>query len=156
MGYDLHRLTAGRPLILGGVTIPSDRGALGHSDADVVCHAVIDAILGAAAIGDIGQHFPDSDPQWKGARSLDLLGRVVALAAQRGFEIGNVDVTVVLETPKLREHIEAIRRSLGAGLGVEVDRVSVKAKTNEGVDAIGRGEAIAADAVATLRLRITD
>ena len=151
LGYDLHRLVAGQSLILGGVTISSERGALGHSDADVVCHAVTDAILGAATMGDIGLHFPDSDPRWKNARSLDLLQQVVAMAATGGFEIGNVDVTVVLESPKLRAHIDAIRAALGIVLRVEVDRVSVKAKTNEGVDAIGRGEAIAAHAIALVR-----
>ena len=151
LGYDLHRLVPGRPLILGGVTIPSERGALGHSDADVVCHAVTDAILGAAALGDIGLHFPDSDPRWKDARSLDLLRQTVSMAVERGFEVGNVDVTVMLESPKLRGHIGQIRRSLATVLGIEADRISVKAKTNEGVDAIGRGEAIAAHAIALVR-----
>lgn len=154
LGCDLHRLASGRPLILGGVTIPSERGALGHSDADVVCHAVTDAILGAAALGDIGLYFPDSDPRWKDARSLDLLRQAVSMAEERGFEIGNVDVTVMLESPKLRGHIDRIRASLAAVLGIDVDRISVKAKTNEGVDAIGRGEAIAAHAVALLRSRV--
>jgi 2-C-methyl-D-erythritol 4-phosphate cytidylyltransferase/2-C-methyl-D-erythritol 2,4-cyclodiphosphate synthase len=152
-GCDLHRLVAGRPLVLGGVTIPSELGALGYSDADVVCHALTDAILGAAALGDIGSHFPDSDPRWKGARSLDLLQQTVTMAVEQGFEVGNVDVTVMLEAPKLRGHIDEIRRSLAAVLGIEVDRISVKAKTNEGVDAIGRGEAIAAQAIALLRSR---
>jgi len=151
LGYDLHRLVPGRPLILGGVTIPSERGALGHSDADVVCHAVTDAILGAAALGDIGLHFPDSDPRWKDARSLDLLRQTVSMAVERGFEVGNVDVTVILELPKLGGHIGQIRRSLATVLGIETDRISVKAKTNEGVDAIGRGEAIAAHAIALVR-----
>jgi 2-C-methyl-D-erythritol 4-phosphate cytidylyltransferase/2-C-methyl-D-erythritol 2,4-cyclodiphosphate synthase len=153
LGCDLHRLVSGRPLILGGVTIPSERGALGHSDADVVCHAVTDAILGAAALGDIGLHFPDSDPRWKDARSLDMLRQTVSMAAESGFEIGNVDVTVMLESPKLRGHIDQIRGSLAAVLGIEAERISVKAKTNEGLDAIGRGEAIAAQAVALLRSR---
>jgi 2-C-methyl-D-erythritol 4-phosphate cytidylyltransferase / 2-C-methyl-D-erythritol 2,4-cyclodiphosphate synthase len=150
-GYDLHRLVSGRPLILGGVTIPSDRGALGHSDADVVCHAVTDAILGAAALGDIGRHFPDTDARWKDADSLDLLRRVVQLVADRGLMVGNVDVTVILETPKIRGHVDAMRDSLAAALGIDAARVSVKGKTNEGVDAIGRGEAIAAHAIALLR-----
>jgi 2-C-methyl-D-erythritol 4-phosphate cytidylyltransferase/2-C-methyl-D-erythritol 2,4-cyclodiphosphate synthase len=152
-GYDLHRLVAGRPLILGGVTIASDRGALGHSDADVVCHAVTDAILGAAALGDIGRHFPDTDPRWKGANSLDLLRRVVQLAAEQGLIVGNVDVTVILETPKVRDHVDAMRASLASALGLDIARVSIKAKTNEGVDAVGRGEAIAAHAIALLRSR---
>ena len=153
LGCDLHRLVPGRPLILGGVTIPSDRGALGHSDADVVCHAVTDAILGAAALGDIGLHFPDTDPRWKDARSLDLLRQVVAMAVESGFEVGNVDVTVMLESPKLRGHIDQIRAALAPVLGIAGDQISVKAKTNEGVDAIGRGEAIAAQAIVLLRSR---
>jgi len=151
LGYDVHRLIPGRALVIGGVTIPSERGALGHSDADVVCHAVTDAILGAAALGDIGLHFSDTDPRWKDARSLDLLRRTVLLAAESGFEIGNVDVTVMLESPRLRSRIDEIRASLATVLGIGADRISVKAKTNEGVDAIGRGEAIGAHAVALLR-----
>jgi 2-C-methyl-D-erythritol 4-phosphate cytidylyltransferase/2-C-methyl-D-erythritol 2,4-cyclodiphosphate synthase len=150
-GYDLHRLVAGRPLILGGVTIPAERGALGHSDADVVCHAVTDAILGAAGLGDIGRQFPDSDPRWKDAHSIGLLQNVVALVREQGFEIGNVDVTVILEAPKIRDHIDAMRASVAAALGIDVARVSVKGKTNEGVDAVGRGEAIAAHAIALIR-----
>jgi 2-C-methyl-D-erythritol 4-phosphate cytidylyltransferase/2-C-methyl-D-erythritol 2,4-cyclodiphosphate synthase len=150
-GYDLHRLVAGRPLILGGVTIPAERGALGHSDADVVCHAVTDAILGAAGLGDIGRRFPDSDPRWKDASSIGLLRNVVALVREQGFEIGNVDVTVILEAPKIRDHVDAMRASVAAALGIDVARVSVKGKTNEGVDAVGRGEAIAAHAIALIR-----
>jgi 2-C-methyl-D-erythritol 4-phosphate cytidylyltransferase/2-C-methyl-D-erythritol 2,4-cyclodiphosphate synthase len=152
-GYDLHRLVAGRPLVLGGVIIPSASGAIGHSDADVVCHAVTDAVLGAASLGDIGLHFPDTDPRWKDASSRDLLSRAVALVAERGFEVGNVDVTVVLEAPKLRPYVDEMRSSLAAALGLDADRVSIKAKTNEGMDAIGRGEAIAAYAVALVRSR---
>ena len=151
-GYDLHRLVAGRPLVLGGVTIESDRGALGHSDADVVCHAITDAVLGAACLGDIGRHFPDSEPRWKDASSLDLLARAVTLAAGRGFEVGNVDVTVVLERPKIREHVDAMRANVARALGVAPDRVSIKGKTNEGADCVGRGEAIAAHAVALIRV----
>jgi 2-C-methyl-D-erythritol 4-phosphate cytidylyltransferase/2-C-methyl-D-erythritol 2,4-cyclodiphosphate synthase len=151
IGYDLHRLVPGRALVLGGVTIPSERGALGHSDADVVCHAATDAILGAASLGDIGLHFPDSDARWKDARSLDLLKQAVAKAAAHGFELGNLDVTVMLESPKLRSHIDQIRASLSTVLGVDAGRISVKAKTNEGMDAIGRGEAIAAHAIVLLR-----
>jgi 2-C-methyl-D-erythritol 2,4-cyclodiphosphate synthase len=135
------------------VTIPSDRGALGHSDADVVCHAVTDAILGAAALGDIGRHFPDTDPRWKGANSVEMLRRVVQLAAEQGLMVGNVDVTVILETPKLRDHMDAMRASLAAALSLDVARVSIKGKTNEGVDAVGRGEAIAAHAIALMRSR---
>jgi 2-C-methyl-D-erythritol 4-phosphate cytidylyltransferase/2-C-methyl-D-erythritol 2,4-cyclodiphosphate synthase len=152
-GYDLHRLVEGRPLVLGGVTVPADRGALGHSDADVVCHTVTDALLGAASLGDIGAHFPDSDPRWKGASSLDLLARAAALLAPRGLAIANVDVTIVLERPTLRPHIEAMRQAIAGRLDVDLSCVSIKAKTNEGVDAVGRGEAVAAHAVALLRIR---
>ena len=152
-GYDLHRLVAGRPLVLGGVTIPSDRGALGHSDADVVCHAITDAMLGAVCLGDIGQHFPDSDPRWKGALSLDLLSRAAALIVNQGYEVGNVDVTVILEQPRLRPYLDAMREAIAGSLDVGRSSVSIKAKTNEGVDAVGRGEAIAAHAVALLRIR---
>lgn len=149
-GYDLHRLVAGRPLVLGGVSIPSDRGALGHSDADVVCHAVTDAILGAACLGDIGRHFPDSDPRWKDASSIDLLARVAALVREAGLTVGNVDVTVILEAPKVRDHVHAMRAAVAQAIGIDLARVSVKAKTNEGVDAVGRGEAIAAHAIALI------
>jgi len=150
-GYDLHRLVEGRPLVIGGVTIPSDRGALGHSDADVVCHAVIDAVLGAAGLGDVGRHFPDSDPKWKGASSLDLLRRAVALLADEHLEVGNVDVTVILERPKIKDHVDAMRASVAGAIGIDASRVSIKGKTNEGVDAIGRGEAVAAHAIALIR-----
>jgi 2-C-methyl-D-erythritol 4-phosphate cytidylyltransferase/2-C-methyl-D-erythritol 2,4-cyclodiphosphate synthase len=153
IGYDLHRLVEGRLLILGGVTIPSDRGALGHSDADVVCHAVTDAVLGAASLGDIGRHFPDTDPRWKDASSLDLLRRAVAMLAEDGLQIGNVDVTVILERPKIKDHIERMRAALADALSVDASRVSIKGKTNEGVDAVGRGEAIAAHAIALVRSR---
>jgi 2-C-methyl-D-erythritol 4-phosphate cytidylyltransferase/2-C-methyl-D-erythritol 2,4-cyclodiphosphate synthase len=149
-GYDLHRLVEGRALILGGLTIPSDRGALGHSDADVVCHAITDAILGAAGLGDIGLHFPDEDPSWKGASSLDLLARATALVLDKGFAVNDIDVTVVLERPKIREHIAAMRAAVAGALGIPSDHVSIKGKTNEGVDAVGRGEAVAAHAVALI------
>jgi 2-C-methyl-D-erythritol 4-phosphate cytidylyltransferase / 2-C-methyl-D-erythritol 2,4-cyclodiphosphate synthase len=150
-GYDLHRLVGGRPLVVGGVTIPFERGALGHSDADVACHAITDAILGAIGLGDIGRHFSDADERWKDASSLDLLARVAAMAAERGYEVGNVDVTVILEAPKIGDHVDAMRRAIGKAIGIDAARVSVKGKTNEGVDAIGRGEAIAAHAVALVR-----
>jgi 2-C-methyl-D-erythritol 4-phosphate cytidylyltransferase/2-C-methyl-D-erythritol 2,4-cyclodiphosphate synthase len=150
-GYDLHRLVPARPLMIGGVRVPSELGALGHSDADVACHAITDAILGAAALGDIGRHFPDADPQWKGAGGLDLLRRTVAIVMAQGFEIGNVDVTVILEAPKIRDHVDAMRAAIGGALGIDASRVSVKGKTNEGVDAVGRGDAIAAHAVAVIR-----
>jgi 2-C-methyl-D-erythritol 4-phosphate cytidylyltransferase/2-C-methyl-D-erythritol 2,4-cyclodiphosphate synthase len=150
-GYDLHRLVDGRPLVLAGVVVPGERGPMGHSDGDVVCHAIVDALLGAAGAGDIGRHFPDSDARWKGAPGLDLLARAVAIVAEAGWQPANVDVTVVLERPKLGPHVAAIRAALANVLGLTADAVSVKAKTNEGVDAIGRGEAVAAHAVAALR-----
>ncbi len=150
-GYDLHKLVEGRPLIIGGVSIPFEKGALGHSDADVACHAATDAILGAASLGDIGAHFPDSDPRWKGASSIDLLRQAAAMVRQAGHDIVNVDVVVVLERPKIAPHKAAIQDGLASALGIELSRVSVKGKTNEGVDAVGRGEAIAAHAVALLR-----
>jgi 2-C-methyl-D-erythritol 4-phosphate cytidylyltransferase/2-C-methyl-D-erythritol 2,4-cyclodiphosphate synthase len=149
-GYDLHRLVDGRPLIIGGVTIPFERGPLGHSDADVACHAATDALLGAACLGDIGRHFPDTDARWKGASSIDLLRQSAGMVRQAGFEIVNLDVVVILERPKIAGHIEEIRERLAGALAVPVDRVSVKGKTNEGIDAVGRGEAIAAHAVALL------
>jgi 2-C-methyl-D-erythritol 4-phosphate cytidylyltransferase/2-C-methyl-D-erythritol 2,4-cyclodiphosphate synthase len=149
-GYDLHRLVEGRPLVIGGVTIPFERGALGHSDADVACHAATDAILGAAGLGDIGRHFPDSDRRWQDADSLALLRDAVRLVHEQGYEVGNLDITVILERPKIQDAIDEMRRRLAAALGVDFARVSVKGKTNEGVDAIGRGEAIAAQAVALL------
>jgi 2-C-methyl-D-erythritol 4-phosphate cytidylyltransferase / 2-C-methyl-D-erythritol 2,4-cyclodiphosphate synthase len=150
-GYDLHRLVEGRPLIIGGVTIPFDKGATGHSDADVVCHAVIDAVLGAVCAGNVGQHYPDTDPRWKGASSVQMLRDTRALIHARGFSVENVDVTVILERPKIAPFIEQIRAELASALQIAADQVSVKGKTNEGVDAVGRGEAIAAHAVALLR-----
>lgn len=150
-GYDLHRLVAGRPLILGGVTIPYERGLLGHSDADAVCHAITDAVLGAAAIGDIGRHFPDTDPRFEGASSLALLARAVDLVGAHGFAIVNVDVVVIAQRPKLAPHVDAMRARLAETLRIPVERIGVKGKTNEGVDATGQGEAIAAHAVAMLR-----
>jgi 2-C-methyl-D-erythritol 4-phosphate cytidylyltransferase / 2-C-methyl-D-erythritol 2,4-cyclodiphosphate synthase len=152
-GYDLHRLVDGRPLVLGGVHVPSDRGALGHSDADVICHAATDAVLGAAGLGDIGRHFPDSDAQWQDASSLDLLRRTVAMVHAAGFVVVNVDVVVVLERPKIAPHVEKIRGQLAGVLEILPERITVKGKTNEGVDAIGRGEAIAAHAVCLLSTR---
>jgi len=150
-GYDLHRLVEGRPLILGGVTIPFDRGLAGHSDADAICHAVTDAILGAAGAGDIGRHFPDTDPAWKGASSLDLLRRAVGIVREQGLAVGNVDATVILERPKLAPHVDAMRARLADVLGVTIDRVSIKGKTNEGVGELGRGDGIAVHAVAMVR-----
>lgn len=150
IGWDSHRLVAGRPLILGGVTIPHDRGLDGHSDADVLTHAVIDALLGAAALGDIGQHFPDSDERYRDADSIELLRTVVATLAERGLRVIHVDTTVVMERPKLAGHRDAIRASLAAGLGIDVANVNVKASTGEGMGFVGRGEGVAALAVATL------
>lgn len=153
-GYDVHRLESGRALVLAGVTVPSERGPLGHSDADVVCHALADAVFGAAAAGDIGQHFPDTDARWKGASGLDLLGRAVAIARERGWRVSGADVTVLLERPKLAPHAPEMRRRLAGALDLAMDQVSVKAKTNEGMDAVGRGEAIAAHAVVVLVARV--
>lgn len=149
-GYDLHRLVVGRPLILGGVTIPYEKGLQGHSDADVICHAVTDAILGAAAAGDIGRYFPDTDPRWKGADSLDLLTQAVRIVRNGGFAIANVDVVVIAQRPKLLPFVDAIRQNLSAALSCDVSQVSVKGKTNEGVDSMGTGDSIAAHAVALL------
>lgn len=149
-GYDLHRLVPERPLVLAGVGIPFDRGPEGHSDGDVICHALCDALFGAAAAGDIGQHFPNTDPQWKDALGLDLLARAVAIVRQLGWRPASVDVTVILERPKLASHLPAVRAALADALAVDPGQVGVKAKTNEGVDATGRGEAIAAHAVAVL------
>jgi 2-C-methyl-D-erythritol 2,4-cyclodiphosphate synthase len=149
-GYDLHRLVDGRPLMLGGIRIPSPRGLLGHSDGDVVLHAICDAILGALGAGDIGEHFPDSDPRYGGIDSAELLRQVARLMHQRAARAGNVDVTIVAEQPRLAPHREAMRARIAALLEVAVDCVSVKAKTNEGLDAVGRGEAIAATAVVLL------
>jgi 2-C-methyl-D-erythritol 2,4-cyclodiphosphate synthase len=150
IGYDVHRLEDGRPLILGGVEIDHDRGLAGHSDADVLTHAVIDALLGAAALGDIGDHFPDTDPQYAGADSIGLLTATVALLAERGLAPSNVDVTVVVERPRLAPHKHAIRARLAAVLGLEAGSVSVKATTGEGMGFVGRGEGVAALAVATV------
>jgi 2-C-methyl-D-erythritol 2,4-cyclodiphosphate synthase len=150
IGWDSHRLAEGRPLILGGVTIPHDRGLAGHSDADVLTHAVIDAILGAAGLDDIGTHFPDTDERWAGADSLVLLRAVVAMAGERGLAVAHVDSTVVMERPKLSPHREAIRAALAEAIGVGRDAVNVKASTGEGMGFVGREEGVAALAVATL------
>lgn len=139
--------------MLGGVEVPFDRGLLGHSDGDVVSHALCDALLGAAGAGDIGTHFPDSDPQYEGADSTGLLAQVRAILTERGFVVGNVDVTVLAERPRLAPYVDAMRRHLAATLGVDPAQVSVKAKTSEGQDAVGRGDAIAAIAVALVEER---
>jgi 2-C-methyl-D-erythritol 2,4-cyclodiphosphate synthase len=150
IGWDSHRLVEGRPLVLGGVRIPFERGLTGHSDADVLTHAVIDALLGAAALGDIGEHFPDTDERWAGADSMALLRSVVGLLAERGLRVSHVDTTVVMERPKLAPHRDAIRAGLAGALGVEPGSVNVKASTGEGMGFVGRGEGVAALAVATL------
>jgi 2-C-methyl-D-erythritol 4-phosphate cytidylyltransferase / 2-C-methyl-D-erythritol 2,4-cyclodiphosphate synthase len=149
-GYDLHRLVPGRPLILGGIAIPFDKGLDGHSDADAVCHAVTDAILGAASAGDIGVHFPDTDAVFKGANSVDLLKRAVAVVQAAGYHVSNVDVVVIAQQPKLSPYVGSMRASLASAIGIEPRQVSVKGKTNEGVDATGTGEAIAVHAVALI------
>jgi len=151
IGYDCHRFAAGRRLVLGGVELPFERGLDGHSDADVVTHAIIDALLGAAALGDIGQHFPDSDERYRNARSIELLEATVELLGARGFAVENVDVTVVIERPQIAPAREQIRDTLAAALGLGRERVSVKATRGEGLGFIGREEGVAALAVATLR-----
>jgi 2-C-methyl-D-erythritol 2,4-cyclodiphosphate synthase len=149
-GYDLHRLVAGRPLVLGGVTIPFDKGLLGHSDADAVAHAVTDAILGAAGAGDIGRHFPDSDLAWKDADSLALLARASTIVQRKGYHVVNVDVVIVAERPKIAPHVPAMTTRVARALGVDETCVSIKGKTNEGVDSMGAGESIAVHAVALI------
>ena len=151
IGYDLHHVVKGRPLILGGVRIPWDRGLGGHSDADAVCHAATDAILGAAAAGNIGQHFPDTDPRWKGASSIELLRAGTRIVRGYGFVVENLDVTLIAERPRIDPYISRMRAELARATGLEAPRVSVKGKTNDGVGALGRGEAIAAQAIALLR-----
>src|SRR5258706_388637 len=155
IGYDLHRLEAGRKLIIGGVDVPFDKGPVGHSDGDVLAHALCDALLGAAGLGDIGTHFPDTDPKWKGANSLIFLEHAKKLLAERDFVIEHVDAVVIMEKPKLGPHFPKMREALARALGVPAEKIHLKAKTNEGVDAVGRGEAIAAHVVATLALRQT-
>ena len=149
-GYDVHRLVEGRKLILGGVEIPFEKGLLGHSDADVLAHAVMDALLGAAALRDIGKLFPDSDPAYEGADSLALLRRVVQVLDENGYRIGNVDATVLAQRPKLAPHIPLMREKLAAAMGVDPGQVSVKATTEEGLGFTGAGEGIAAHAVALI------
>jgi 2-C-methyl-D-erythritol 2,4-cyclodiphosphate synthase len=150
IGYDLHRLEAGRKLIVGGIELPFEKGPMGHSDGDVVAHAMVDALLGAAGLGDIGTHFPDTDPKWKGANSLVFLEHTRKLLDEKRFVIEHVDVVVILERPKLGPHFSKMRDVLAKSLGVSGEKIHLKAKTNEGVDAVGRGEAIASHVVATL------
>ena len=146
IGTDTHRLVEGRALVLGGVHIASDRGADGHSDADALAHAIADAILGALCEGDIGVHFPDNDPQWSGANSMELLSRVMWLARERSLHVVNVDSTILLEAPKIRPYVDAMRENIATALGVDAACVNVKAKTGEGLDAVGQGLAVTAQA----------
>jgi 2-C-methyl-D-erythritol 2,4-cyclodiphosphate synthase len=146
IGTDTHRLVEGRELVLGGVHIASDRGSDGHSDADALAHAIADAILGALCEGDLGVHFPDKDPQWRGAKSLELLSRVMWLARERSLHVVNVDSTILLETPKLRSYVDSMRENIAGVLGIDTSCVSVKAKTGEGMDAVGQGLAVTAQA----------
>jgi 2-C-methyl-D-erythritol 2,4-cyclodiphosphate synthase len=151
IGFDSHRLAAGRALVIGGVEIPHEVGLEGHSDADVLAHAVTDALLGAAGLGDIGEHFPDTDERWRGADSIELLQAVVALVRSNGLSLVNVDCTVVMQAPKLAPHREAIRARLAGALGLPSERVNVKASTGERIGFVGRGEGVAALAVASLQ-----
>jgi 2-C-methyl-D-erythritol 2,4-cyclodiphosphate synthase len=153
IGNDTHKLVDGRPLMLGGVHIPYERGGDGHSDADALLHAITDAILGALCEGDIGLHFPDNDPQWKDASSLQLLSRVLWLAHERNIQIVNVDSTVMLESPKLRPYIFSMRESIAEVLGMDIACVSVKAKSGEGLDSVGQGLAVSAQAVVLVKSR---
>lgn len=150
MGYDVHRLVPERDLIIGGVKIPYEKGLLGHSDADVLLHAIMDALLGAAALGDIGKHFPDNDPAYKGADSLMLLGRVVEILSEEGYVIENIDSTIIAQKPKMAPHIEQMRRNIADTLGLDISRVNVKATTEEGLGFTGTGEGISAQAVALI------
>lgn len=150
IGYDLHRLEVGRKLIVGGIEVPFDKGPAGHSDGDVLAHAITDALLGAAGLGDIGTHFPDTDPEWKGVSSLLFLEHVSTMLETYGLRIVHIDAVVICEQPKLGPHFPAMREALAKALGIRADQINLKAKTNEGVDAVGRGEAIAAQAIATI------
>jgi 2-C-methyl-D-erythritol 2,4-cyclodiphosphate synthase len=149
-GYDIHQLVADRPLILGGVRIPHTLGLLGHSDADVLTHAIMDALLGALGLGDIGHYFPPSDPQWKGANSIMLLRQVLSIIQSQGWQIGNIDSTIVAEQPKLKLHLKSMRSSLAQAMEVDLEQISIKATTNEKLGPVGREEGICAYAVALL------
>ncbi|MFM6948375.1 MAG: 2-C-methyl-D-erythritol 2,4-cyclodiphosphate synthase [Aquirufa sp.] len=150
-GYDVHQWKEGRPCILGGIQIPSEKGPLGHSDADVVCHVLCDALLGAANMRNIGFHFSDKDPQWKGVASTLLLQKVMEMIRAEGWELGNADVTIILDQPKLNPHIPSIKENLAKVMGVDLDQISVKATTSEGMGFVGRGEGISAMAVALIQ-----
>lgn len=149
-GYDVHRLTEGRRLILGGVEVPYEKGLLGHSDADVLVHAVMDSMLGALALGDIGKHFPDTSPKYEGADSIVLLKRVTEIISEKGFGVGNIDCTVICQSPKLAPHIEKMRENIAAAAGCDISQISVKATTEEGLGFTGTGEGVAAHAVCIL------
>lgn len=151
MGYDVHKLTEGRPLILGGVTVPWEKGLLGHSDADVLVHAIMDALLGAAALGDIGLHFPDTDPRYKGISSIILLEKVGELLREKGYEPGNIDATIIAQKPKLRPYIDEMRKHVAAALDMSVEDISVKATTEEGLGFTGTQEGISSHAVCLIR-----
>ncbi len=151
MGYDVHKLVEGRDMIMGGVKIPYEKGLLGHSDADVLLHAIMDALLGAAALGDIGKHFPDTDPAYKGISSLKLLEHVGNLLDENGFIIENIDATIIAQRPKMRPHIEQMRENIATTLGIEIDRVNVKATTEEGLGFTGSGEGISSQAICLLQ-----
>ncbi|MBR4513453.1 MAG: 2-C-methyl-D-erythritol 2,4-cyclodiphosphate synthase [Lachnospiraceae bacterium] len=150
MGYDVHRLVEGRPLIIGGVQIPHELGLLGHSDADVLTHAIMDALLGAAALGDIGKHFPDTDEKYKGADSIELLKEVGKLLDEKNMLVGNIDATIIAQKPKMAPHIEAMRERISEALGLELNQVNIKATTEEGLGFTGSGEGISAQAIALL------
>ena len=147
MGYDVHRLTEGRDLIIGGVTIPYEKGLLGHSDADVLLHAIMDALLGAAALGDIGLHFPDTDSEYKGADSMMLLGEVGKKLDDNGFCINNIDATIIAQAPRMRPHIDAMRKNIADKLGLDLSQVNVKATTEEGLGFTGNGDGISSQAI---------
>ena len=155
MGYDVHRLVEGRDLIMGGVQIPYEKGLLGHSDADVLLHAIMDALLGAAALGDIGKHFPDTDPAYKGISSIKLMEHVGNLLDEHGFVIENIDATIIAQRPKMRPHIDQMRENIADALGIETDRVNVKATTEEGLGFTGSGEGISSQAICLLQ-KLTD
>ncbi|WP_278454294.1 2-C-methyl-D-erythritol 2,4-cyclodiphosphate synthase [[Ruminococcus] lactaris] len=150
MGYDVHKLTEDRKLILGGVEIPYEKGLLGHSDADVLLHAIMDALLGAAALGDIGKHFPDIDPQYKGISSIKLLEHVAALLDENGYVVENIDATIIAQRPKMRPYIDQMRENIAKALGVETDQINVKATTEEGLGFTGTGEGISSQAICAI------
>ncbi len=154
IGYDIHRLVEDRPLILGGVEIPFERGLLGHSDADVVLHAIGDALLGALALGDLGSHFPDTDPRFKGVSSLELLKFIFQLLLEKNFHVGNIDVTLIAQAPKLAPYREKMRSNIAAILNINIENISIKFTTHDGVGEIGRGEAMAAHAVVLLESKV--